>query len=293
MNASTTETGTTTVAAAWPLHVWNSGTVAGLVAAAWMVGTSALLGLPVDGPLVGAAFCGTSLLYLLDRALDTSPEDAVNRPEREAWRRGFRGWIWAEASLMSLALAVLAPFLQTPTLLIVLLVGVTGALHVWPLVPGARRLKSVGPAKTLVVAATWAVGGVVLPVVEAGAAWTTAGLALLGLRFAFVLTNVLLADWGDRAGDTAVGLRTLASRWSARRLRIVATALAGIAVVGSVALSMTQPDASTLWRVDAVGPALLGVAVWRIDPSTQPWHAVAADLLVAWPAVTFAATWLP
>lgn len=276
------------------MHVRHGGVHAGGVAVAWMLGTSALLGVPVDGPLLVAAFCGTSLVYLVDRASGASPEDGVNRPERTVWQEAFRGWIVAEAGLWCLGLAVVAPLLHTETLLLAGAIGGVSAVHVWPLIPHRGRLKRIGAAKPFVVAGTWAMGGVALPLVETGSAFTTTAVALLALRGAFVLANVLLSDWSDRVGDAGAGVATLATPWTSRRLRRVTSGLAAAAVVGTLgAGDLAGGDAqAAAWAVDAVGPALLGLAVWRLDPTARAWHALAADLLVAWPAVTFAAAFV-
>ncbi|MFP4229055.1 MAG: hypothetical protein ACLFTE_09530, partial [Salinivenus sp.] len=72
----------------------------GGVAVGLMLGTSALLGLPVSVPLLVAAFSGAALVYGVDRALVASPEDRWNRPDRVAWVREHRSWLAVEGGLL-------------------------------------------------------------------------------------------------------------------------------------------------------------------------------------------------
>jgi len=80
-----------------------------------------------------------------------------------------------------------------------------------------------------------ALGGLILPVYGAavvGGPLRTVTLA--SVPFALVvLLNLFATQWPDRAADAAVGKRTLAVRWSRRRLRI---SYAGIAVAAGISL---------------------------------------------------------
>ena len=277
---------------AW-LHMLHGGWAAGLVAAAWMMGTAALLGLPVDGALVGLAFCGTALVYLADRALGTSPEDALNRPSLARWRTQARRWIRVEAGLLAVG-AVGCALLVPPSVVGAgLAIGALGAAYVAPM--GVRRLKAwdalpVGLTKPLFVAAVWAVGGVALPVLAAGAAWTLEAAGLAAARGLFVAANVLLADHADRAGDRAAGLPTVATQRPDATVRALTSGCLVVAAGLALGLGALRGP-GWLWAVDAIGPALLLAWTWaRRLPSTRQ-HVLALDLLVAWPAVTAALAW--
>ncbi|MFC7058044.1 prenyltransferase [Halovenus salina] len=80
-----------------------------------------------------------------------------------------------------------------------------------------------------------ALGGLILPVYGAAVVGGPLGtVALASLPFALVvLLNLFATQWPDRAADAAVGKRTLAVRWSRRRLRI---AYIGIAIVAGISL---------------------------------------------------------
>jgi hypothetical protein len=134
-----------------------------------MWGTLSLLRLPVDVPLLGLAFCGTALVYLADRSLGHSPEDRTNQPARLDWARRHRAWIWREGLLLITGVALLVPLLQWKTLSVAVLLGGVGSAHVWSGLSVSGRSGAAGLIKPLAVAGTWAVGAVLLPVLEAGA----------------------------------------------------------------------------------------------------------------------------
>lgn len=254
-----------------------------------MLGTAALLGLSVDGPLLGVAFSGTALLYLADRALRLSPEDRANRPERRRWVRQHRGWVRAEAVGLACGLLLLLPLLQWHTIILSIVLGGIGLVHILPLLPSGRRLKSTGLFKPLLVAATWALGAVVLPVVECGAPMTPAVWGIVAYRVLLILPNVLLADWADREGDAAAGVGTWALQWSRRSVQVASTVLLGIALLGAVvAVGWGAP---LILLLDAVGGVLMGVAVWMLRPGTELLHLLWLDLIVAWPVVDWLVLW--
>ncbi len=162
-------------------------------------------------------------------------------------------------------------------------------MHVLPLLPGGRRLKSAGLFKPLSVVATWALGAVVLPVVEAGAPLTLAVGGLVGYRFLLILPNVLLADWADREGDAAAGVGSWALRWSRRSVQGTSTVLLGVALMGAVlAVGWGAP---LLLLLDAVGGVLMGAAVWLLRPEADALHLLWLDLIVAWPVMDGLVLW--
>ena len=261
----------------------------GAVAVALMLGTGALLDVPASGPLLGAAFCGTALVYLADRSLGHSPEDRTNQPARLDWARRHRAWIWREGLLLITGVALPVPLLEWKTLSVAVLLGGVGGVHVWSGLSVSGRSAAAGLLKPLAVAGTWVVGGVLLPVLEAGAPVTASAAGLAVYRVLFILPNVMLADWGDREGDKAAGLRPWTEWATARGVRGTASGLLGLALVGAVGASAVHPRPVLLW-VDAVGPLLMLAAVWTADP-TRPAHRLGLDLLVGWPAVTALAAW--
>ena len=307
---------------------WHGGVLEGSVAAAMVAGTSALAGLPLDGPLLVLAFCGTLLVYHLDRTPVLSPEDRLNHPARWRWRRTCGGQAATLAGLAALGACWALPQLRMRTLAAGFALAGPAAAYALPLFgsddggnlgddlggggSAKRRLKDVGPAKPFIVAAAWALGSVGMPALEAsapasagsaGATGAAAPLALLAsYRFLFVLPNLLLADAADRDGDARAGLRTVATTAARapRRLRRAAVGVWG-ACAGGGALAGVVFDAPGLLAVDlAALLALLGGALlvgrrWGAHgPSTTDrLLARAADLAMLGPGVTAAAAAAP
>ncbi|MEF8797768.1 MAG: hypothetical protein V5A22_14870 [Salinivenus sp.] len=191
--------------------------------------------------------------------------------------------------MLALGVLLSVPLLQWETVGAAAVLGGVGILHLAPVLSRARGLKATGLLKPIAVAGTWALGAVVLPVLEADAPLTLSVVGLAAYRFLFILPNVLLADWGDREGDIAAGLRPWTEGATARGVRWTATALLGLALVGAVGASAVHPRPVLLW-VDAVGPLLMLAAVWTADP-TRPAHRFGLDLLVGWPVMTALVAW--
>jgi 4-hydroxybenzoate polyprenyltransferase len=146
--------------------------------------------------------------------------------------------------------------------------------------------------KPVVISGAWAVGAVVVPLVEAGAALDLAAAAGVVYRFLFVLPNVLVADWPDRQGDASVGLQNSTSGWSPVRLRITACLVLGVAVAGAVG-AVGFFGAPTLLLVDMLGPLILLGLSARPLPTSRWYYGFTIDAVMAWPLVTaVCAGWL-
>lgn len=259
----------------------------GGVAVGMMLGTYALLGLPVSVPLLVAAGCGTALIYGADRSVVDAPEDRWNRPDRVAWVRAHRRWLGIEGALLAVVGAGALLFLRPATIGSAVLLAVVAGGHRG--LGGDWAGETTGWTKPVVVALVWAVGGAVVPVIEA-AALQGAPVAWLGAyRALFVLPNVLLSDWGDRQGDRAAGRHPWTQRVRGRTVRWGATILLlGALALAAVGATLGRPP--QLLLVDAVGPTLLLGGVWTLTPERSA-HRLILDVIVAWPAVTAAVAW--
>ncbi|RMF54565.1 MAG: hypothetical protein D6746_14215 [Bacteroidetes bacterium] len=247
-----------------------------------MLGTYALQNWPVSFPLLVAAFAGTLLVYRADRRWWPGPEDKAMYTTTPGRRVGL---------LAVLALLASLPYLKPATVGWAAVLGALGLLYAFPLGGPDRRLKAwaSGWRKPILVAGGWALGAVVLPWVEAGMDWSSATLALLVYRFLFVLPNVVLSDRLDREGDRRAGLHTVAVRtpsWG----RTAARLSAGVAGTGAL-LAGAMGWAPPLLLLDAAGPLLLLVLLLVPEPSYGGWLGWTADLVVAWPLVTFLWAW--
>lgn len=256
----------------------------GGIAVSVMLGTYALLSVRWSVPLLALAFCGTALVYQLDRGLELSPEDRHNRPRYRAWIRAHRGYVRGTAWLCALVGAGMLPFLQPETVGMGMGLGMLGLLHVLPVFGRRQRLKSFWRLKPLIISGAWALGGVLLPVVEAGYPLTPGVVALAAYRFIVVFVNTLLADWSDRAGDAQAGLRTVATEWPPSVLFGAARGLLGgtLAVGVAVAVGYGLP----LLLVDLLGVVGMLVLVQRVEDGGARVRRFAVDAVVAWPLVT-------
>ncbi|WP_263787182.1 hypothetical protein [Salinibacter grassmerensis] len=260
----------------------------GGVAVALMSGTYGLFGLPMDLPLLVVGFCGVTLIYAADRVWGASPEDRLNRPERVAWIRAHQGWLATETGGLLAVGGALLPYLEWATLLGTAALGGVAVLHVrsW----AGERPVLVGLAKPGAIATTWAAGGALLPFMEAGSTAGSEALLFFGYRTLFILPNLMLADWGDRRGDTEAGLAPWAPQWTLRRVQWTATSGLLVAALGALGWA-TVATTPVLIGVDAVGLLLMGGTVWGLDPS-RPRDAFLADLVVAWPLIPALVRWM-
>ena len=268
--------------------LYHDPAVVGGVAVALLLGTYGLFGIAVNLPLVVAGFCATTLVYAVDRGWRVPAEDRTNRPGRVAWVEGHRGWLKGEAGLLVALGGAMVPALEPRTLVGA---GALGAVAMLQVAPGrSGRAGLTGLPKPLVIAATWAGGGGLLPLVEAGRPLGLDAALFGGYRFLFILPNLLLADWADRAGDAAAGLAPWTTGWTAGQVRRLATGLLlGAALVAAVWGARTPHP--VLLSMDAWGLLLMLAVVWR-RPAPHPRSALLADLVVAWPVVPALGAWM-
>lgn len=268
----------------------HDGVPVGLIAVALMLGTYALLDLPPSVPLLVLGGCGAVLVYQLDRVLDFSPEDRVNRPARRQWMQAHRRYVLATIVGAGVVGGLMVPMLRPATLVGGAALGCVGLLHVGPVVRG-QRLKAWGALKPIAISGVWAAGAVLLPVLEAGQAVTAGAVGLVAYRFALVLVNTLLADLGDRTGDAHAGLHTWATDWPPPLLLRTAYVILGVTLLGGVG-AVGWGGAPRLLVVDLVGVLLMGGIVRRVQLDRACAHHIAIDAVVAWPVVPFLVGWM-
>ena len=270
---------------------WHGGVLEGSVAAAMVAGTAALAGWSLDGPLLTLAFCGTLLVYYLDRTPALSPEDRHDHPARWRWRHRHERWATALAMGAAGGACAMLPYLRLQTLAAGAVLAVPAAAYALPR-PGsekdaggpALRFKDIGAAKPFAVTAAWAGASVLMPALETGPPLAEAApllVLLAGYRLLFILPNLLLADAADQAG---------ASRWPPRRLRRLATRIAAATVAGG-GLALALCGAPLLLAVELAGPVLLlGSVAGRSATGGRSGRSLArrADLAMLVPALSAA-----
>lgn len=258
----------------------------GLIAVAFLLGTAALLEISVPIPLLIASFCGTALVYGIDRGIIASPEDRLNRPDRRQWMEGHQMWVRVEVVMLTIGAAVALPFLRRSTLLGITALAALVGLHLVSVGHWKRPVKASTIGKPLAIAGAWAVGGTLFPVLEAGHPIGRGDVALIGYRVLFLLPNVIVADWGDRHGDMSAGLATWAEGKTLYSVRFVSTALLTVAGAGAV-LAVVNFGAPLVLFLDALGLVAMGMAVWKLRPGYSPLHSFLLDAVVAWPVLVW------
>lgn len=253
------------------------------VAVALCSATTVLFDVKVAWPFYIAAFSGTYLVYLADRALPFSPEDAVNRGNRSP------GVTLSELVVGSAAIvgtASMLPFLRAGTIALATVIGALAFAYVVPI--GSRRLKDAGAVKPFLIAAGWSAGAVLLPLVEGSSTSidpVTVAIFIL-YRLCFLLPNTLLADLADVSGDLGSGIRTpagiLGGRTTARTAQASAIAAILIAVFG---LSALRP----LILLDAAVLVIVVGLIHSVRSRHEVWFRTVLDLMMLWPIVLFLA----
>ena len=134
-------------------------------------------------------------------------------------------------------------------------------------------------------------GVVLLPFLDGGGVVDASMFLLMGYRMLFLLPNVLLADWPDRAGDDAAGLTTVANQFGAKAVRMVAgMASLGAVILGGIAVAAGGDP--LLWSIELVGIGLMLGMVVRPLPDSSPYFGLFLDILVMWPALGWVALFL-
>lgn len=268
--------------------LYHQPSVVGCVAVGLMLGTAGLFSISVDVSLLVAGFSGTTLAYMLDRVWARSPEDAINHPLRVRWVESHLCWLAVETVLLFAVAGASVFFLNWKVQVGTLVLGGVALFHVWP--QGTGFIQRRGMTKPLIIAAAWAVGGTLLPLLEAGIALWPGFLLFVVYRFLYILPNLLLSDWTDRRGDTAAGLNPWARRWTHQEVRWMATTGLAFALIGA-GVWASVGVVPLLVGIDAVGLVLMTIIVWAFDLGRLG-HAFLSDLVVGWPAITFVAAWM-
>lgn len=210
--------------------------------------------------LVFVAAAGAFAVYQLDSALGGGREDELNRASRLRWRRGKEPFLLASALAAAVVALFCCVFVFPHLQLVALALGLAGLSYVLPVLPGVGRIRSVWFMKPVTVAAAWAVGTVLIPLVGASVDVAPSGLlALVTYRFLFLLPNAIASDLGDAPGDLSAGHDTVATRYGRRQLLHFCAVVALIPALGLVIMGPVMP---TRWiLLEAVG---LGLSAWAI-----------------------------
>lgn len=221
------------------------------VMGAAMVYISCLLqGLPFDPIATALMMLVVFAVYNLNRKTDEG-EDAINHTERYAFTKKY-GFILSRSAVGACTIALCLSALQGYNSFLVTIVPlVAGVIYSVPLLParlGFRRLKEIPFVKSLIVAFSWAVPPVLLPVCHA-ALLPGATTGIVGVFFFFqIFTNTVIFDVRDVEGDVASGVKTIPTILGIRRTLLLLT---GINITIGALLILISGFLSGIW------PALL------------------------------------
>lgn len=209
----------------------HASVVDAVVAATKVLTVVLLLDLAIT-PAVAVGGLMAFAIYASNKLVDD--EDAVNAPGRARFVARYRRELAAATAIATVLALALAATAGPLALALTLLPAVAAVAYSVTLPVVDRRLKDVLGVSTLLVAVSWALPTVALPVVWVDAAFTPAA----GVAFAFYLLQTAVAfevrNVRDVTGDRAEGVRTLpvvAGTATSRRLlyAVDATAIAGYA----------------------------------------------------------------
>jgi len=272
---------------------------ASLVATSLLLSSAWLLDSPIHAVLLVAGAAGAGMVYALDRQSERQPV--------EQQRGG--GLAHSVPGLRLAPSAHLAPaaLLALPVLLILLVAArtsslpqrvwlagaVAGALGLWYGLPGSWSLKCLlGAWRSPVIAFVWGGGVVLLPALAMNNIPWLLVAVLAAYRTAWLLPNVLAAEYADRQVDREAGNPGLTATWTRRVFFRVAVGVcvAALVVGACAALLLTSVGVVTMTRalvwfaLDAAGLAAFAILM-------QPHHAITRhrviyfDAIAAWPVI--------
>lgn len=229
--------------------------------AALTAATYPLLGQPprIDA-VVLLVFCGTLVVYNLDRLVEPTPGDTLH----EQWVAQHRPALWLIIALAAAGCAVCLPFLRMP---VVGSLALAGAVSIGYCVPVYRRggrwlrLKAMPGAKLLLIAGVWTYATTIIPLLNRPTTIATDDAALIvAARLLFILAVALPFDLPDMARDRASGITTLPQRYGfagTRNLGLLLTvgfALLAIVNPWPLAAALLVSAAVTFALLAALGP---------------------------------------
>jgi 4-hydroxybenzoate polyprenyltransferase len=158
-------------------------------------------------PLLLAAFLVTFGVYGLNNVTDKA-EDLVNRSENLPCASGY----YLVLSVASMIIGFLIGLLEGTAAFIILLtpviIGVIYSVRISKSIP---RLKEIVGVKSLVIAASWALTGCLLPEYISGEKFQASAIVFIYI-FIRVLVGAILCDVLDKKGDLASGVETIPIR---------------------------------------------------------------------------------
>ena len=141
-----------------------------LCAAAFTHASYLLLGAdPHVSPLLALVFCGTLIVYNLDRLSSAAEEDAVDATPRHRWVDAHRRLLWSVAGLAAIGAFATLWWIPRTILWALVPLGVVALGYSLPVIwsdSGPYRLKDIAGLKIFLITIVWSGATAFLPAVE-------------------------------------------------------------------------------------------------------------------------------
>ncbi len=186
-----------------------------------------LQGLPFDPVAAVILMLIVFAVYNLNRKTDED-EDVINHTERYAFTKKYESILFRSAIGAYIVAFCLSALQGFDSLLVTAAPLVAGIVYSVPLFParfGFRRLKEIPIMKSLIVAFSWTVPTVFLPICHAGLP-ADAATGIVGIFFFFqVFINTVVFDLRDVEGDAASGVRTIPTILGTKKTLLLLTGM--------------------------------------------------------------------
>lgn len=257
--------------------------------------TCVVLKIEFSWALAVLSSAGAFVIYQVDRAWISSPEDVVNQPGRVEWYQHHHSYTKCSLGL-GLLLGLLATFfLDFNTIWLAASLGVVGLMYLIPFGSHLSRLKGRLWAKPLFITLCWAYGGVILPIVESGNSIDEKGWSFFLYRSLLIAANVLLSDLPDQKGDAESKLITLAVLLSKKGLIQVVICFSIVTLLAGVVqgIAFNWPIALFTDLVGAFLMILLAFKALQKDvPHPHVTFGYINDLIIGWPLISVGSFYL-
>jgi 4-hydroxybenzoate polyprenyltransferase len=227
-------------------------------------------------------FCGTLVVYNLDRLVSSSREDAIETTDRHRWIGARKKRLWTLAALGALGGAASLFFVPASVIWGLIPLAAVALAYSLPLLgrkfgrsapdgeggaPDQRRalrLKDIPGLKIFLIALVWAAVTVVLPALHASIELLSREVILVFFeRMLFIFAITLPFDVRDLERDLKSGIRTLPMSLGARGTRRLAVAAMVVFSIFVVFHEGLDPAGPTIPLV--AGALLTGVALGFCD----------------------------
>lgn len=235
-------------------------------------------------PLLALVLCATLLVYSLDRLVDASEEDTVDRTERHRWIDRYRRILWGVAVTSAVGAAAATLFVSTDILVALVPLGAVAAAYSLPVVwgpSGPYRLKDVAGLKIFVITLVWAGATAFLPALQvSGELVSTTVVFTVVERAIFIFALTLPFDIRDMERDRASDIRTIPLAIGPDRTRTLALVCIGAFALIAVGHRGFGPGSAAIPLVASA--AVTAVLLWvATTERTELYYVGALDGMIA------------